>query len=73
PVYKQMIEETAAGEYGDAFYWIEFANEGVSVVYNEDLSEDMIDEDLQAAIDEAVEGFVDGTLDLGDLDSVTLE
>lgn len=73
PVYKQMIEETAAGEYGDAFYWIEFGNEGVSVVYNEDVSEGMIDEDLQAAIDEAVEGFVDGTLDLGDLDSVTLE
>jgi len=73
PVYKQMIEETVAGEFGDKFYWIDFSNEGVSVVYNEDLAEEYIDEDLQAAIDEAIEGFIDGTLDLGDLDAYKLE
>jgi len=73
PVYVQMIEETVEGEFGDAFYWIEFANEGVSVVYNEDVAEDLIDEDLQAAIDEAIEGFVDGSLDLGDLDAFELD
>jgi basic membrane protein A len=73
PIYKQMIEETAEGTFGDKFYWIEFANEGVSVVYNEDLVEEYIDEDLQAALDEAQEGFVEGTLDLGDLDAYELE
>ncbi|GIV81977.1 MAG: BMP family ABC transporter substrate-binding protein [Anaerolineae bacterium] len=73
PVYKQMIEETVEGTFGDKYYWIELANEGVSVVYNEELAEQYIDEDLQAALDEAVEGFVEGTLDLGDLDAYKLE
>ena len=73
PVYQQMIEETVEGEFGDAFYWIEFANEGVSIVYNEDLVEEYITEELQELLDEAIEGFVEGTLDLGDLDAYKLE
>jgi len=73
PVYKQMIEETVEGTFGNKYYWIELANEGVSVVYNEELAEQYIDEDLQAALDEAVEGFIEGTLDLGDLDAYKLE
>ncbi len=73
PVYKQMIEETVEGTFGNKYYWIELANEGVSVVYNEELVEQYIDEELQAALDEAVEGFVEGTLDLGDLDAYKLE
>jgi len=52
-------------EFGDAFYWIDFSNEGVSIVYNDEIAEDHIDEDLQAMLDEAQEGFVDETLDLG--------
>ncbi|MGQ9850799.1 MAG: BMP family protein [Aggregatilineaceae bacterium] len=73
PVYQQMIEETVEGTFGNKYYWIELANEGVSIVYNEDLVEQYIDEDLQAALDEAIEGFVEGTLDLGDLDAYKLE
>jgi basic membrane protein A len=73
PIYQQMIEETVSGEFGDKFYWIDFSNEGVSVVYNEDMMEEYIDEDLQAMLDEAVEGFIDGSLDLGDLDAYELE
>jgi|AMZC01.1.fsa_nt_AMZC01000133.1_8 basic membrane protein A len=73
PVYQQMIEETVEGTFGNKYYWIELANEGVSVVYNEELAEQYIDEDLQAALDEAVKGFVEGTLDLGDLDAYKLE
>jgi basic membrane protein A len=73
PTYKQMIEETAEGTFGNKYYWNEFANEGVSIVPNEDLWDEYVDEDLQALLDEAQEGFVEGTLDLGDLDAVTLE
>ncbi len=73
PVYQQMIEQTVEGEFGDQFYWIELANEGVSVVYNEDLAENYITEELQGLLDEAIEGFVEGTLDLGDLDAYKLE
>ncbi|MBP8972252.1 MAG: BMP family protein [Anaerolineae bacterium] len=73
PVYQTMIEQTAEGTFGDQFYWIEFANEGVSIVYNEDLIEDYITEELQEVLDEAIEGFVEGTLDLGDLDTYKLE
>jgi len=73
PVYQTMIEQTAEGTFGDQFYWIEFANEGVSIVYNEDLVEDYITEELQEMLDEAIEGFVEGTLDLGDLDAYKLE
>jgi basic membrane protein A len=73
PTYKQMIEETAEGTFGNKYYWNEFANEGVSIVPNEDLWDEYVDEDLQALLDEAEEGFVEGTLDLGDLDAVTLE
>jgi basic membrane protein A len=73
PLYQQMIEEIVAGEYGNKFYWNDFSNEGVEVVYNETLAEEYIDEDLQAMLDEAIQGFVDGTLDLGDLDAVKLE
>lgn len=73
PVYKQMIEETVEGTFGNKYYWIELANEGVSVIYNEELAEQYIDEELQAALDEAIEGFIEGTLDLGDLDAYKLE
>ncbi len=73
PVYQQMIEETVEGTFGNKYYWIELANEGVSVIYNEELAEQYIDEELQAALDEAVEGFIEGTLDLGDLDAYKLE
>jgi basic membrane protein A and related proteins len=73
PVYQTMIEETVEGTFGDQFYWIEFANEGVSIVYNEDLVEDYVTEELQELLDEAIEGFVEETLDLGDLDAYELK
>ncbi len=71
-VYTQMIDETAQGTFGNKYYWIEFANQGVSVVFNDALK-DQITPEVQAALDEAQQGFVDGTLDLGDLDAYKLE
>lgn len=71
-VYRQMIEETAAGTFGGKAYWIDFANDGVAVEYNEALMP-AVTEEMQAAVEEAVQGFRDGTLDLGDLDAYRLE
>jgi basic membrane protein A len=71
--YKQMIQETVDGTFGNKYYWAELANEGVSVVPNEALWDKYVDKDLQAKLDEAVQGFIDGTLDLGDLDAMKLE
>ena len=73
PLFAQMIEETVAGTYGDQFYWNDFSNEGVSIVWNDDLKDEYVDEDLTAMLDEAIQGFTDGTLDLGDLDSYELK
>lgn len=70
--YTQMIEETAQGSFGNKYYWIEFANQGVSVVYNDTLKS-LITPEIQAALDKAQQGFIEGTLDLGDLDSYKLE
>jgi basic membrane protein A len=71
-VFDQMINETAEGSFGDKKYWIEFANDGVSIVYNDALKS-MVTTDMQADLDEAQQGFVDNTLDLGDLDAFKLE
>ena len=71
-VYSQMIEETVAKNLGDKFYWIEFANDGVSIVFNDNLK-DQITPEMQKALDEAKQGFVDGSLDLGDLDAYELK
>jgi basic membrane lipoprotein Med (substrate-binding protein (PBP1-ABC) superfamily) len=73
PIYQQMIEETVAGEFGNTFYWIEFANEGLAIAFNDDLAEEIIDEELHTMLDASIEGFIDGTLDLGDLDTYELE
>jgi len=71
-VFVQAINETAEQSFGDKKYWIEFANQGVSVVYNDALKS-MITPEMQADLDEAQQGFVDNTLDLGDLDAFKLE
>jgi len=71
-VFVQAINETAEQSFGDKKYWIEFANQGVSVVYNDALKS-MVTPDMQADLDEAQQGFVDNTLDLGDLDAFKLE
>ena len=72
PMFVEMINESRAGTYGDKHYWINFANEGEQTVMNEALA-NLITPEIQAKIDEARQGFIDGTLDLGDLDSVTIE
>lgn len=71
-VYVQMIQETAQKTFGNKYYWIEFANEGVSIVFNDALKSKITPE-LQAALDAAQKGFVENTLDLGDLDAFKLE
>jgi len=70
--YKQMIEETAAGNFDNKYYWIEFANGGVAVEWNDALS-DLVTDEMREAVDAAIAGFKDGSLDLGDLDSYTIE
>jgi basic membrane lipoprotein Med (substrate-binding protein (PBP1-ABC) superfamily) len=72
-IYSQMIEETAEGTFGDKFYWIEFANDGVRLEYNAAVADEVITEEIRADVDEAIQGFIDGTLDLGDLDAYELE
>lgn len=72
PVYATMINETADKAYGDKKYWIELANDGVSVEFNDKLKA-LITPELQAAIDEAIAGFKANTLDLGDMDNYKLE
>jgi basic membrane protein A len=72
PMFIQMINETVEGTFGDKHYWIEFANEGVSVTYNDALSDHVTDE-MRADLDAATQGFLDGSLDLGDLDNYELD
>jgi basic membrane protein A and related proteins len=72
PLFVQMIEETVDGTYGDKFYWNDFSNEGVSIVWNAPLQEKLVDDTLTTMLDDAIAGFVDGTLDLGDLDAYEL-
>lgn len=67
PALLAMIEDSKAGTYGNEKYWIEFANEGVWIVWNDKLT-DLITPEIQEKLDEAQQGFIDGTLDLGDLD-----
>lgn len=70
--YTQMIEETATDSFGDKYYWIEFANGGVSIEWNDALSDQVTDE-MRASVDEAIAALSDGSLDLGDLDSYSLD
>jgi basic membrane protein A len=73
PLFAQMIEETVAGTYGNQFYWNDFSNEGVSIVWNDALKDTLVDDALMTKLDDAIAGFVDGTLDLGDLDAYELK
>lgn len=71
-VYTQMINETADDTFGNKKYWVELANDGVSVEYNDALK-GLVTPELQAALDEAISGFKANTLDLGDMDNFKLE
>jgi hypothetical protein len=71
-MFVQMINESRDGTFGDKHYWINFANDGEQTIFNEALA-GLITPEIQAKIDEAREGFIAGTLDLGDLDSVAIE
>lgn len=70
--FVQMIDKTADKTFGNEKIWAEFANQGAYIDYNEALK-NLITPEMQAAVDTAVKGFVDGTLDLGDLDAAKLE
>jgi len=71
-VYKQMIEETASQTFGDKKYWIELANGGVEVIYNDALKS-KITAETQKLLDDAAAGLSSGSIDLGDLDAMKLE
>jgi len=74
PMIVEMIKAIKAGDgsFGDKHYWIDFSNDGQLTIVNPRLA-DLITPEIQAKIDEARQGFIDGTLDLGDMDSVKLE
>ncbi len=72
PIFIQMMEETVDETFGNDFYYIDLSNEGVYVLFNEAM-QDMIPPDLQAMLDDAVEGFKNHTLDLGDLDALMFD
>ncbi len=72
PMFVQMVNESRDGSFGDKHYWINFANDGEQIIYNDALAS-LITPEIQAAIDEARQGFIAGTLDLGDLDAITIE
>jgi basic membrane protein A and related proteins len=72
PLFVQMMEETLADTYGNEFYWIDLSNEGVYVLFNDAMMSE-IPAELQAQLEEAKNGFVNGTLDLGDLDAMTFD
>jgi len=71
-VYRQMIEESVAGTFGSKEYWIGFDNDGVAVEFNEALL-DRVTEGMRTEDEAAIQGFRDGTLDLGDLDAYDLD
>jgi basic membrane protein A len=72
PMFVQMIRESVDGNYGEKHYWIDFANEGQQTVWNDALSS-LITPEIQENIDEARQGLIDGTLDLGDLGAIEIE
>ena len=72
PMFVQMIQESQDGSYGDKHYWIDYSNDGQKTVWNEQLSA-LITPEVEAKLEEARQAFVDGSLDLGDLDAVKLE
>lgn len=72
PMFVQMINESRADTFGDKHYWINFANDGEQTIFNEGLA-NLITPEILAKLDEARQGFIAGTLDLGDLDAVKIE
>lgn len=72
PMFVEMINESRAGTFGDKHYWINFANDGQQTIFNDAMT-NLITPEIQTKIDEARQGFIDGTLDLGDLDAVKIE
>ncbi|HEX9012684.1 MAG TPA: BMP family protein [Anaerolineales bacterium] len=72
PIYVQMMQEIQSGTFGNKQYWIDFANKGIQIVWNDAVKSQV----PQAAVDaltKAQQDFVDGKLDLGDLDKVKLQ
>lgn len=72
PLYVQMMKEIKDGTFGNKQYWINFANQGIKVVWNDALK-DQVSQDIIDEMDKAQKGFAEETLDLGDLDNVTLQ
>lgn len=72
PMIVEMINESRAGAYGDKHYWIDFSNDGEQTIFNSAL-ENLVTPEMRARLDEARQAFIDGTLDLGDIDNIKLE
>ena len=61
-VLDDLVADIQAGAYGGSSYEINFANGGLVIEYNDayDLSED-----ARSAIEDAIAGFIAGTLSTG--------
>lgn len=72
PVYLQMMQEIKAGTFGNKQYWIDFANKGIQIEWNDALKS-QVPQNVIDEMNKAQQEFVAGTLDLGDLDSAKLQ
>ena len=72
PMYVQMIKESVAGTYGNKQYWINFANDGIKIIWNDALMGKVKPEILEK-MNKAQEELAKGTLNLGDLDKMKLQ
>ena len=61
-VLDDLVRDIQSGTYGGNSYTIDFANGGLVIEYNDAYD---LPADARAAIDEAVEGFIAGTLSTG--------
>ncbi len=72
PVFVQMMKEIKANSFGNKQDWIDFANGGIQIAWNDALKS-QVPQNVIDAMNKAQQDFVAGTLDLGDLDNAKLK
>ncbi len=72
PVFVQMMKEIKGGTFGNKQYWIDFANQGIDIQWNDALKS-QVPQNVVDAMNKAQQDFIAGTLDLGDLDKTKLQ
>lgn len=72
PVYVQMMKDSKAGKFGNNHYWIDFSNDGIKIVWNDDLKS-QVPADALSKIEKAQQDLAKNAIDLGDLDNMKLQ